>query len=170
MFQFDWSSQNSPGQHLLCWSTSSHPQWFFLHFFLGSSPAKLSPMPSFHHSSLSSNHSDSFASSFLSMLVSGSFVFQEKVDEMVEADQFMMRLHLQLVPQPPLGRGGPCEAITTLFVFSTIAKVSMFVSVSVSVPKSTSISKSTHSFGPALCPPAHSVFFGNCLMHDQVVS
>ena len=29
---------------------------------------------------------------------------------MVGADQFMMRLHLQKVPQPPLGRGGPCEA------------------------------------------------------------
>ena len=32
MFQFDWSSQNLPGKHLLCWSTSSHPQMgFFVH-------------------------------------------------------------------------------------------------------------------------------------------
>ena len=42
--------------------------------------------------------------------MSGSFAFQEEDDGMVEANQFMMRLHLQKVPQPPLGRGGPCEA------------------------------------------------------------
>ena len=43
MFQFDWSSQHSPRDGLLCWSNSSRLRCFYyFHFFLKSSPAPLS--------------------------------------------------------------------------------------------------------------------------------
>ena len=51
----------------------------FSSFFLGSSPAPLSPMPSFHYSSYSANHSDSFASRFLSMLCLARSLFRKRM-------------------------------------------------------------------------------------------
>ena len=86
---------------------------------------------------------------------------------MVEADQFMMRVHQQLVPQPPLGRGGSCEASPLYSCCPPLQKSRRSVSVSVSAPKSTSISKSTHSFVPTPYPHGHSVCFGNYLMQSM---
>ena len=85
------------------------PAMVFSSFFLGSCPAPRSPMPFFHYSSHSAHHSNSFASRFLSMLCLARSLFRKRMTGWSRANQFM-RLHLQKVPQPPLGRGGPCEA------------------------------------------------------------